>query len=47
MEENKKQPVVEDDPALPGRRQILRAGAILAAATVLLPHSMAQAGQTA
>ena len=47
MEEGKKQPIVEDGPTLPSRRQVLRAGAVLAAASVLLPHSLAQAGQTA
>ena len=47
MEENKKQRIAEDGPTLPGRRQVLRAGAALAVASVLLPHSLAQAGQTA
>ena len=47
IEEYKKQPIAEDDPTLPSRRQVLRAGAVLAAASVLLPHGLVQAGQTA
>ena len=46
IEEDKKQPIAENDPTLPSRRQVLRAGAVLAAASILLPHSLVQAGQT-